>query len=236
MAAEYGQGLGRIHQRLEAELQAWLGSDAAVVCTGVNGDPERLCPQERGAIARAVPKRQREFAAGRSAARTAMQRIGWPAAAIPSHPDRAPQWPEGLVGSIAHSSDTCLAAVGLKTSWMSLGIDIEPDRGIEASLWDSICTPEELLQLEQMPPVTRPLQVTRVFVAKEAFYKWHYPIHRTVLEFHEVSVHWQDGGSGFEIAEHVGHGLLGTVATGRGRLFAMDGHVAAGFATRTGLL
>lgn len=220
------------HQRLQETLQARLGPEVAVVCTGVDGDPRTLWPEERSAIARAVPKRQREFAAGRSAARTAMQRLNWPAMSLPAHPDRSPCWPEGLVGSIAHSAETCIAVVGCRDSWVSIGVDIEPDQGIEVALWESICTPEELRQLAGVCPLSRPSRVTKVFVAKEAFYKWHYPIKRAVLEFQDVSVNWSDGELGFEITVNTGC-ESGSVANGRGQLFVLEGHVVAGFAAKT---
>ncbi len=219
-----------VHQRLQAELQAWLGPEVAVVCTGVDGDPESLWPEEREAIARAVPKRQREFAAGRSAARTAMRRLNWLATAIPAHSDRSPCWPAGLVGSIAHSADTCVAVVGRQDAWVSIGIDIEPDRGIDESLWGIICTPDEQRQLGEQGPESRASLVTRVFVAKEAFYKWHYPQHRTLLDFNDVSVKWGRKGSGFEVVP-VSRNMHDSVARGRGALFSLCGCVVACFSS-----
>ena len=217
-----------VHQRLQAELQAWLGPEVAVVCTGVDGDPESLWPEEREAIARAVPKRQREFAAGRSAARTAMRRLNWLATAIPAHSDRSPCWPAGLVGSIAHSADTCVAVVGRQDAWVSIGIDIEPDRGIDESLWGIICTPDEQRQLEGQSPAKRASFVTKVFVAKEAFYKWHYPQYRTLLDFTDVSVKLEPNESGF-LAVLRRCSAHECVVPGRGQLFTLGGCVVACF-------
>lgn len=217
-----------LHQGLVAALQARLGPEAAVVCTGVDGDPERLWPEEKAAIARAVPRRQREFAAGRQAARAAMQRLGWTAAALPAHSDRSPGWPVGLVGSIAHTADTCLAVVGRKDSWASIGIDIEHDHGIDEGLWGIICRADEQRQLAEQAPGQRGAQVTRVFVAKEAFYKWHYPQHRTFLDFNQVSVDWAPDGAGFKVLVHARDGIEST-SLGRGQLFTLGGQVVASF-------
>lgn len=214
------------HLLLQAELQARLGSDAAVVCTGVDGDPKTLWPEERGAIARAVPKRQREFAAGRSAARTAMQRLNWPASAIPAHSDRSPDWPPGLVGSIAHSADTCIAVVGCRNPWASIGIDIEPDQGIDESLWGIICTPDELRELDAKGHRHMAVLVKRAFVAKEAFYKWHYPQHRIVLDFTDVSITWESNGSGFKVVS-TSLDKQDSIAAGCGKVFSMCGSVVA---------
>lgn len=220
-----------LHQHLQADLQERLGPDAAVVCTGVDGDPETLWSEERAAIARAVPKRQREFAAGRSAARSAMQRLNWRATSIPSHADRSPCWPEGLVGSIAHTADTCIAVVGRRNPWVSIGIDIEPDRGIDESLWGIICTSDELQQQDELAPASKAALVTRVFVAKEAFYKWHYPQHRSLLDFRDVSVSWDSSGSGFDVAAHPVAKHPG-VGQWRGQLFTLGGNVVACFTSR----
>lgn len=217
-----------LHQGIEAELQARLGPEAAVVCTGVDGDLECLWPEETVAVARAVLRRQREFAASRQAARVAMQRLGWPAVALPAHADRSPGWPDGLVGSISHTADTCLAVVGRKGSWTSIGIDLEPDQGIDEALWGIICRPQELRQLRALAPGQEGASATRVFVAKEAFYKWHFPQHRTFLDFNEVSVVWAPDGSSFEVAVHTLDGVEST-AQGRGQLFTLGGQVVACF-------
>jgi enterobactin synthetase component D len=220
------------HERVQAELQARLGPEVAVVCTGVDGDPDALWPEEKAAIARAVPKRQREFAAGRQAARAAMQRLGWPASAIDCQPDRSPLWPRGLVGSIAHTSNTCLAVVGRKNPWLSIGIDIEPDQGIEEPLWEIICTTGELHQVNEVEPAKRASLVTKVFVAKEAFYKWHFPQYGSILDFQEVSVNWESNESDFEI---VSNPLCrnGTLGQGRGEIFVLGGCVTACVVSRT---
>lgn len=216
------------HERLQADLQALLGPEVAVVCTGVDGDPETLWPEERAAITRAVSKRQREFAAGRSAARSAMRQLNWPVTAIPVQLDRSPCWPQGLVGSIAHSADTCVAVVGRRDSWVSLGIDIEPDRGIEEPLWEIICTPDELRKMGERESSRLASLVTRVFVAKEAFYKWHYPQHRAFLDFLDVSVRWESNGSGFVVVSGA-TAECDSVFPGRGEILNPDGHVVGSY-------
>jgi enterobactin synthetase component D len=226
-------GPAALHPSLESELQAWLGSGVAVVCTGVNGDPAGLWPEEIDAVARAVPRRRCEFAAGRSAARAAMQRLGRPAVAIPAQADRSPRWPDGLVGSIAHCADVCVAVVGWRTEWESIGVDIEPDRGIDEPLWNIICTADEQRRLEAPGSLGKAARVTRVFCAKEAFYKWHYPLHQTFLDFHEVSVNWGSDGSGFQVVAGASRAPR-RADPGRGHLFSRGGHVLACYASRAG--
>ena len=176
------------HLRLQAELQTRLESDVSVVCTGVDGDLGSLWPEEKKAIRGAVVRRQREFAAGRAAAREAMAQIGWPAEAIPSSPDRSPVWPAGMVGSIAHNGHVCVAIAGRRDQAHAIGIDIEEDISLSTDLWVTICTPNELAIIATLPRSERGRWVTRLFCAKEAFYKWQYPQTERMLDFCDVQI------------------------------------------------
>jgi len=128
-----------------------------------------------------IDKRQREFAAGRRAARMAMARIGLPPAAIPMGPDRAPVWPAGLAGSITHSASACLAAVTARP--LLIGLDLEPDMPLAPELWDSVLRPEEAAQLNGDAR-----QAMAVFSAKEAAYKAQFPRSRAILDFQAMEV------------------------------------------------
>jgi enterobactin synthetase component D len=173
---------------LRQQLTKALGPQIGVACTDVDGDPQALWPVEREAILRAIPRRQREFAAGRAAAREAMIQIGWPTEAIPSAPDRSPVWPNGLIGSISHSGGVCIAIAARHNAIHAMGIDVEEYLEIDPTLWASICTPGELANIEAWPKSEQGLQVTRLFCAKEAYYKWQYPQTKQMLDFCDVEV------------------------------------------------
>lgn len=175
-------------ESLRQQLADVFGPDIGVACRGVDGDPQALWPQERPAVRQAIPRRQREFAAGREAAREAMARIGWSPMAIPAGPDRAPIWPGGLVGSITHTDQICVAVVGKLAQVHAIGVDIEQARPLHADLWPTICTTEEMHTVASLPPSERGLHVTRLFCIKEAFYKWQYPQTLRMLEFNDVQV------------------------------------------------
>ena len=73
-----------------------------------------LYPEEAASIKRAVPKRWREFTAGRLCAREALRRLG-----IERHPilvgeHREPLWPSGVVGTLSHCDDCYGAAVAFR--------------------------------------------------------------------------------------------------------------------------
>ena len=188
------------HTQLETKLQVHLGSQVAVVCAGVNGDIASLWPDEWAAVSRATPRRQREFAAGRAAAREAVRRLSGIDAPIRANADRSPQWPDGFVGSITHTRDTCLVVVGREESWQSIGIDMEPAQSFDESLWEIVCTPGELHLVRQRSAFERAIAVTRLFVAKEAFYKWYYPQKKIMLDFQNVSVFWSPDESEFKVS------------------------------------
>ena len=81
------------------------------------GDPADLLPGEAVYVAKAVPKRINEFAAGRACARRALATFGMPGAVLLAAPDRQPLWPTGFVGSITHTAGFCAAAVAPRSRW-----------------------------------------------------------------------------------------------------------------------
>lgn len=176
------------YQRLEAGLQAHLGHHAAVACRSTDGDVSTLAPMERPAIARAIAHRQKEFAAGRSAAREAMQRLGRSATSIPVRDDRSPQWPADLVGSISHSRETCISVVALKSHWNAVGVDVEPDNDLPRELWSLIGLPNEIRRASALSEAVQARWMKRIFSAKEAYYKWAYPQALLMLDFHDAEI------------------------------------------------
>jgi len=158
------------------------------------GDPRSLAaavmyPVERSYVLRATEHRRREFAAGRSLARQAMASLGVAQAAIPAAADRAPVWPAGIVGSISHCAEWCVAAVARESQdCLSIGIDVEPATPLDEDLVDAVCGDEELMWLTKQPDGRRGLLAKAIFSAKESVYKVQYPLSRQVIDFHAVSV------------------------------------------------
>lgn len=187
-------------QRLGAALAERVGVGIGVCVQALQGEPEPLFPAEASAVARAVPRRQHEFAWGRTAAREAMRQLGWPVQAVPSGQDRAPVWPAGLVGSISHCSTGCVALVAPRAQVLALGIDMEDAKALDTELWPLLLTVRERAALQALPVHERGMQAMRVFSAKEAFYKWQYPATTTVLEFQDAEIFWEAGADDFSVA------------------------------------
>jgi 4'-phosphopantetheinyl transferase EntD len=135
------------------------------------------------------PSRRREFAAGRLAARTALQRLGLPPAAIPAGADRAPVWPEGIAGSITHAGGIALAAAGRAGPVKVLGIDMERCGTVNNAMAALILTAGD-------DPDYDP---TLLFSIKESVFKCLYRRQQRIIDYTEVVVR-VDGKTGrFEV-------------------------------------
>lgn len=176
-------------QGVRAALRQMLGPHAGIGVTDPAQDAV-LWDEEAAAVARAVPKRRTEFAAGRSAARAAMAEIGFAPAAIPQGRDRAPIWPVGLSGSIAHCDTCCVSVVALQEHYAVLGVDVEPATPLAPDLVAVICTPAERAWLagESDPGLASKM----IFSAKEAVYKAQYPLTGKVIGFDAVTLDMTD--------------------------------------------
>lgn len=216
-------------------LSGILGPDFGIACTGVDGDPQALYPAELATMRKAIPRRQREFAAGRQAARMAMAQIGWSDAAIPSAPDRSPVWPPGLTGSITHTRQTCVAVTAPLTKVRSIGIDLENDVPMEPALWGVVCTPDEKAWIAAQPEPLRSRWVTWLFSAKEAFYKWQHPLTGQMLDFLDVHVALDTSTLRFDVSPAPGRSVSLPVHRESGRFLITHGQVLSVFGGPDGL-
>lgn len=169
-------------EALTAALRALLPPGVALGQADPTAPATGLMPIETAAMTRAIPARQREFAAGRRAARAAMAALGLPPAPIPPGRDRAPIWPEGLTGTISHGAGGCLALVARLGDFAGLGLDLEPATALPDDLMETVCTTQERARH------TSALASRLIFCAKEATYKAQYGQSGQLLEFHDLAV------------------------------------------------
>jgi 4'-phosphopantetheinyl transferase EntD len=149
-----------------------------------------LFPEERAAIARAAESRRREFATARACARAALARLGQPAAAVLPGLRGAPQWPEGVVGSITHCAGYRAAAVALTRDIVSLGVDAEPDEALpNHGMLELIALDSERARLGELAAKMPGICWDRLlFSAKESVYKTWFPLTRRWLDFESADV------------------------------------------------
>jgi 4'-phosphopantetheinyl transferase EntD len=196
-----------------------------------------LYPEEAALVARAVASRQHEFAVGRHCARRALARLGVASQPLLTGPDRAPCWPEGLVGSITHTQGGgvgyCCAAVADRREVSALGIDAEGSEALDTSLWEMVLTAEEAGPLVGKPAGGRLAKI--IFAAKEATYKAMSSRLGRVLDFAEVCIHLGPRQGYFQAELRLPEGRL-VVPQGRceGRFSVADDLVFAAVAAFAG--
>ncbi|WP_217236612.1 4'-phosphopantetheinyl transferase superfamily protein [Streptomyces sp. AC555_RSS877] len=174
---------------------------ATVVAVEAYGHDEpanaRLYPEEEALLVKAVPKRRREFAAVRSCARRAMEKLGVPPQPVLPGERGAPRWPAGLTGSMTHCDGYCAAALVRATDLASLGIDAEPDGPLPDGVLPAVALPAELdrlLRLGRDHPGTHWDRL--LFSAKESVYKAWFPLTGQWLDFSEAHIEFAVGTAG----------------------------------------
>jgi 4'-phosphopantetheinyl transferase EntD len=164
--------------------------DAAIAVEARDDRAEAvLFAGEETLLAGAIEKRRREFATGRSLARSALQQLGYKASAILRGLRGEPLWPEGVVGSITHCDGYRAAAVARASEIVAIGIDAEPDAALPAGLLARVALPQELPALRLLQSDLPDVPWDRLlFSAKESVYKAWFPLVGCWLGFEDVSV------------------------------------------------
>ncbi|MEU9120993.1 4'-phosphopantetheinyl transferase superfamily protein [Streptomyces sp. NPDC048506] len=147
-----------------------------------------MYPEEWALVENAVPKRQREFGTVRGCARAALSRLGIAPGPLLPGTDRAPQWPDGVVGAMTHCTGYRAAAVAPARDVLTVGLDAEPNQPIEdPGVIDLVTLPEERAQLRHLATLEPEICWDRlVFSAKESVYKAWYPLARRWLGFEDA--------------------------------------------------
>lgn len=149
----------------------------------------RLFVEEQALVARAVEARRREFTTGRVCARAALAQLDVPPRALLADADGAPQWPEGVVGSITHCAGYRACAVAHAAEIASIGIDAEPNRPLPAGVLEAIAHPSERVALAALMRESPAISWDRLlFSLKEAVYKTWHPLAARRLGFEDALV------------------------------------------------
>jgi 4'-phosphopantetheinyl transferase EntD len=192
----------------------------------LHGDLSSLAPEER-MLARGVAEtRRRELATGRTLARAAFAELGVASHALLPDPERVPRWPEGLVGSLAHTRQLCALALARRPRVRALGLDLEDDAPLEPTLFAEVLTHSERAWLARWRSGERGWLARLLFSAKECVHKAQYPEARVPLEFGDVEV---------ELDLERGR-FVATSACALGRLSPAGGKLSGHFARAGGTL
>jgi 4'-phosphopantetheinyl transferase EntD len=169
-------------------LKGLLGPGFALACERPRSVDGLLFEEERSYLAQAGAKRRAEFGTARLCARRALLELGIPSGPLVPQADRSPTWPNGVVGSISHSSGWCVAAVTTRPDVAGVGVDIEDDTPLEPDLELLVCTPMERRILAGLGDDMRGRSAKILFSAKEAIYKCQYPTIGIPLDFHDLEL------------------------------------------------
>jgi 4'-phosphopantetheinyl transferase EntD len=157
---------------------------AGVVWTEQYGqvDGVLLAEEQELLTSRVAPERRREFAAGRSCARSALNQLGLPVGPILRGDAGRPLWPPQAVGSITHCRGYCAAAAAPADRFTALGIDAEINEALPPGVLSYFAGERELRWLASAPSGS--LHWDKLLYAiKESVFKAWYPRYRSCREF-----------------------------------------------------
>jgi 4'-phosphopantetheinyl transferase EntD len=205
---------------------------AAGVGTGElreSADPSLLYPEERWAARALDARRLATFAAGRLCARRALTGVGYSYFPLAANPDRAPRWPDSVVGSITHTIGFCGAIAASRHQFDAIGIDAQIIGNVTADLWPDVFTQPEIETLHARSIRTQNQFAAIALSAKEAFFRCRSASTRG-LGFHDVSIEltFRETRSGIFSVQAVGREFAEQPLTGQ---FRVEGQlVVAGVA------
>ena len=185
-----------LHPTLNAiELQSILPPNCfscVEVINNTNSDSEfTLYPEELALTKKMSSKRLYDFSSGRYAARKLLLNYE-----IEKHPiligeNRAPIWPTGIIGSISHSENLCIAVISDKKALNSIGVDIESSKRINADILPLICNEEEISHIKLLEKASNINILTNaklIFSIKESLFKCLNPLINNWIDYKEMQV------------------------------------------------
>ena len=147
-----------------------------------------LLEEERQSLpASTVESRLKEFAAGRTCARSALAELGCKQEPILIGDQRQPLWPTGVVGSITHCRGYCGAAAAHVSSVETIGIDADENSPMPNGVLSIVASSLEIERISACQCEYVALDKL-IFSAKESVYKAWYPIEKSWLDFRDASV------------------------------------------------
>lgn len=146
---------------------------------------DELLPAEIAATVGMAAARRQAYAQGRWCAHRALAQLGLPDAAVLTGEQRAPLWPPGTTGSIAHCAGRAIAVAARLEVAGSVGVDMEETGDLEAGVLELICTRAEREWLAHSGDATL---ARSLFAIKESVYKCLWSRVRRFIDFQEVEI------------------------------------------------
>jgi 4'-phosphopantetheinyl transferase EntD len=153
------------------EVFAEIDDGLVLASAPIGATSFELHPLEATALGHATAARRAQFAAGRSAARTAAARLGIQLGPIRNRGDGAPVFDDPAVGSISHTRECAVALIGHKRLWVAVGVDLDDSRGFTEDQAKGFTWTREIVRIQEAFNICRGAAVNFAFGAKEAVFK-----------------------------------------------------------------
>ena len=213
------------HNQLAAGVAGLFPPNVMTELLEIDAVTEVLYPEENRLVEHNHARRIRDFTAGRIAARHVLAALGVSQYPLLKDGDTT-LWPEGIIGSIAHSGQYAGVAVARKPEIIALGLDIE-EIARTSRVAAHITTPHERQLINQLAPPLRPEVISLVFSAKESLFKAIHPLVKTYFGFQNAEVEWDLPNQTYQVTLlktlspifPVQHTLTGRFYMGNGYIF-----------------
>jgi len=169
-----------------ATVESLFDTPVTVAVLPVADHCDELSTDESAATQSMVANRLRTYSTGRRAARQCLAQLGIHNFSLLAAPSREPIWPDGMVGSLSHTNDDCVAVVAPQHLCRGLGIDVERLVEIGRGEQDLILTPGEKAMLAELTTVDH--LDCAIFSIKEAVFKSVYPFNHQWIDFQQANV------------------------------------------------
>ena len=169
------------------DLSGFFPSDVHFFFTRERPDWDVLTESEMAIAEKYGTKRKSDFVTGRYCLRQCTGPMGFRGDILIGERGM-PMLPQHIAASVSHSRNICGAIAGPKSTYLSLGIDIETAGRVSKEMWHLLFTTSEQKYLGSLSPDEQLLQSTVFFSLKEAYYKCQFPLTHTYLDFTEVAV------------------------------------------------
>jgi len=175
------------HSKMCDVIKRNIPQGMSVACEQIDLCEGDIFQEESIFIEHAIPKRKREFIAGRTCARKALSDIGIHGCRILVGKKREPLWPEGVTGSITHDGNHAVAVVAKTNSISMVGVDLSDRSPLNHELIRMVCTNEEIENINKFSLSDFVLDPFKsIFSIKESVFKCLFPTVQEIFNFNDV--------------------------------------------------
>ena len=206
---------------LEQVLRRMLPREISVRCATVVDRSALLPEQERAYLDNAVSSRRAEFSTGRLLVASQLKEFGIVGVPVRRGIMNEPIWPDGIVGSISHTSEICVVVMGRSTDISFLGVDVEFGNADVSKIESLVLSERELLDVSSLDAPDRARRVRMAFCTKESVFKAIYPVLHRFIDFPEVTIQCSDHTETFSAVSETDRELNSLLRDGCGR-FRVD--------------